>query len=190
MTPQTKAAWIRRIFTLVLFGGAAAAATFFGMPDLWNKDGKEDHSTAVQLTKENIDKVQGKPGVLTITNMRLDANPDSKKLQEILEQLKEDKYREKVQLAQVDIKKETEIAAAAGIVDLKQFAGHLDFHTAGKKLGDLVAETDPKVVEATIDRLLAGMLQRIDRNWLPDVPGMQRDRGQPVLPIKPAVSSR
>jgi U3 small nucleolar RNA-associated protein 14 len=189
MAPQTKAAWIRRIFAILLFGGAAAAGAFFVMPDGWKKEAK-DTSTAVQITKENIDKIQGKPGVLTITNMRLDGNPDSKKLQEILEELKKNKYGEKVQLAEVDIEKELQIATEAGVVDLEQFAGHLDFHTEGRKLGDLVAETDPKVVEATIDRMLAGMVRRIDKNWLPDVPGMQRDRGQPVLPIKPAVSSR
>jgi hypothetical protein len=189
MTPQTKAAWIRSILFLLLIGGAAVAGVFF-VPGDWLKKAGKETSTAVQITKENIDKVQGKAGVLTITNMRLDGNPDSKKLQEILEQLKKEKYREKVQLAQVDIKKEFQIAAEAGIVDLKQFAGHLDFHTEGKKLGDLVAETDAKVVEATIDRMLAGMMQRIDKNWLPDVPGMQRDRGQPVLQIKPAASGK
>ena len=189
MSPQTQAAWIRRIFAILLFGGAAAGGVFFVMPDV-GKKGEKDSSTAVQLTKENIDEIQGKPGVLTVTNMRLDGNPNSKKLQEILEELTKNKYGEKVQLAQVDIQKEPQIAAEAGVIDLKQFAGHLDFHTEGRKLGDWVAETDPKVVEATIDRLLAGMVRRIDKTWLPDVPGMQRDRGQPVLPIKPAVSSR
>ncbi len=189
MPPQTKAAWIRRVFAILLFGGAAAGGVFFVMPDGGRK-GEKETSTAVQVTKENIDKIQGKPGVLTITNMRLDGNPDSKKLQEILEELKKNKYGEKVQLAEVDIEKEFQIATEAGVVDLKQFAGHLDFHTEGRKLGDLVAETDPKVVEATIDRMLAGMMQRINKNWLPEVPGMQRDRGQPVMQIKPAASSK
>jgi len=184
MPPEQKASWIRRIFILLLIGSAAAGGYFFVMPE--GMTGAKEKNTAVKITKENIKEVQGKPGVLTVTNMRLDGNPDSKKLQQILEQLKQDKYQEKVQLAEVDIEKEPEIAAAAGLVDMEKFAGHLDFHAEGKKLGDLVSQTDAKIVEATIDRMLAGMLQRIDKNWLPEVPGMQRDRGQPVLELKPA----
>lgn len=184
MPPEQKAAWIRRIFILLLLGTAAAAGYFFVMPE--NLKEAVTKSTAVQVTKENIKEVQGKPGVLTVTNMRLDGNPNSKALQEILEKLKQEKYGEKVQMAEVDLKKEPEIAAAAGLVDLEQFAGQLDFHAEGKKLGDLIGQTDPKIVEATIDRYLAGLLQRIDKNWLPEVPGMQRNRGQPVLEVKPA----
>lgn len=181
---QNAAAWIRRIFIFLLLGGAAAGGYFFVMPESLKEEAEKN--TAVKITRENIKEVQGKPGVLTITNMRLDGNPDCKKLQQILEQLKQDKYHEKVQLAEVDIKKEPEIAVDAGLVDLEKFAGHLDFHAEGRKLGDLVSQTDAKIVEETIDRMLAGMVQRIDKNWLPDVPGMQRDRGQPVLELTPA----
>lgn len=186
MPPAQKAAWIRRLFLFFLIGGAAVGGYFFVMPDGgWKKD-KEKPDTAVNVTKENIAQVQGKAGVLTITNLKLDGNPDSKKLQQILEALKKNKYGEKVQLAKVELEKEPELAAAAGVVDFKQFAGHLDFHAEGKKLGELVNQTDAKVVEETIDRMLAGMIQRIDKNWLPDVPGMQKTKGhQPVIPIGP-----
>lgn len=185
MLPSQKAAWIRRLFLFFLIGGAAAGGYFFVMPDGGGKKDQEKPDTAVNVTKENIAKVQGKAGVLTVTNMKLDGNPDCKKLQKILEELKKNKYGEKVQLAKVDLEKEPELAAAAGVVDFKKFAGHLDFHTEGKKLGELVNQTDAKVVEETIDRMLAGMIQRIDKNWLPDVPGMQRNRGQPVIPVEP-----
>lgn len=185
MPPEQKAAWIRRVFVLALIGTAAAAGYFFVMPK-GGPNSKKKPSSLVKVTKENIKEVQGKPGVLTVTNMRLDGNPNSEKLQEILEQLKQDKYGEKVQMAEVDIVKEKEIATSAGLVDLNQFAGQLDFHAEGKKLGDLVGETNPTVVEATIDRYLAGLLQRIDKNWLPQVPGMQKIKGQPVLEAKPS----
>ena len=186
MPPEQKAAWIRRAFLVALIGSAAAAGYFFTMPGGRDEKAKERPDTAVQVTKKNIDEVQGKPGVLTITNMRLDGNPNPKKLQQLLEKLKQEKYGEKVQLAQADIKQEPEIAAAAGIVDLEQFAGHLDFHSEGKKLGNLIGETDPAVVEATVDRMLAGLVRRIDKTWLPDVPGMERNRGQPVIQVQPA----
>jgi hypothetical protein len=54
----------------------------------------------------------------------------------------------------------------------------------------LVKQTDPKVVEQTIDRMLAGLLQRIDKDWLPVVPGMERDRGQQVLRVQPAPAAK
>jgi len=188
MTPQKKAAWIRNIFLLVVFGLAAAGAAYFVMPK--EKPGeKERPNTATKVTKENIKEFQGKPGVLTITNLRLDGNKNSKKLEQLLEQLKQNKYHDKVQIGEVDLEKEVELATEAGLVDLKQFAGALDFHSEGKKLGELVGETDPKVVEETIDRFLAGMLQRFGKDWLPEVPGMQRapkKSGAEVRPAAPA----
>ncbi len=189
MSSERKASWIRRVFLFVLIAAAAAGGYFFSAPGPGEKEKPEKRSTATEVTKKNIAEVQGKPGVLTVTNMRLDGNPDPEKLQEILEKLKQEKYGEKVQLAELNVKAEPEIAAAAGVVNLEEFAGHLDFHSAGRKLGDLAGETDPQVVEATIDRMLAGLVRRIDKNWLPDVPGMQRDRGQPVIEVLPAKKS-
>jgi hypothetical protein len=136
------------------------------------------------VTKENITEVQASPGKLTVTNMMLDGNPDAEKLKEVLKQLQENKYGNKVVLAELDATAQPELAAAQG-VETEEFAGHLDFHANGRKLGELVKNTDAKVVEQTIDRLLAGLLQRIDKDWLPTVPGMERDRGQAVLEVKP-----
>lgn len=183
---QNAASWIRRIFILLLIGGAAAGGYFFVMPEGLAKGLAK--STAVEITRDNIKEIQGKPGVVTITNIRFDGTPPSKKLQQVLEKLKKDKYHEKIQLAEVDLKKEPEIATAAGVavVDTKTFAGHLDFHADGRKIGDLAGQTDEKIVEAAIDRMLAMGLKKMDKNWLPEVPGMQRDRGQPVLDLKPA----
>ncbi len=186
MTPQEKANWIRRIFTLGLIGAAAAGGLFFAMPGGWWKSvGKKKEKSGLQVTKENIAQVQASPGKLTVTNMMLDGNPQSEKLKEVLAQLKKDKYGEKIVLAELDATAQPELAASQG-VKVENFVGHLDFHADGKKLGQLLAQTDKKIVEETIDRMLAGMLQRIDKNWLPDVPGMERNRGQNVLEVKPA----
>lgn len=187
MTSQEKANWIRRIFTLGLIGAAAAAGMFFAMPDGWWQGfgKKKEKKTGLQVTQENIAQVQASPDKLTVTNMMVDGNPDSKKLKEILEKLKKDKYGEKLVVAELDVKEQPELAANQG-VKTEEFAGHLDFHANGKKLEQLLGQTDPAVVEKTIDRLLAGLVQRIGKDWLPDVPGMQRDRGQEVIEIKPA----
>ncbi len=185
MTSQEKANWIRRIFSLTLIAGAVAAGLFFVMPQGWWKGFAKKPKTGLQVTKENLAQVQASPGKITVTNMMIDGNPDAEKLKEVLAKLQKEKYGDKVVLAELDASAQPELAASQG-VDTKEFAGHLDFHANGKKLGQLVKQTDPKVVEETIDRMLAGLLQRIDKDWLPTVPGMERDRGQPVLDIKPA----
>jgi hypothetical protein len=185
MTPQQKASWIRRLFTLFLLLLAAAGGIFFVMPkDWWKKSEKAKPGATVEVTEENIAEVQASPGKLTVTNLLRDGEPNSQLLKEIVEKLKKEKYGEKVTLAELNVTKHPKLAAAQG-VDLEKFAGQLDFHTDGKKIGQLLGETDPKRVEHTIDRMLAGLLQIIDKNWLPEVPGMQRDKGQPVLEIKP-----
>lgn len=189
MTSQEKANWIRRLFSLTLVAGAVAAGLFFVMPDGWWKSFAKKPKTGLQVTKENLTEVQASPGKLTVTNMMLDGNPDAEKLKEILHQLQKDKYGDKVVLAELDATAQPELAASQG-VETEEFGGHLDFHADGKKLGELVKQTDPKAVEHMIDRMLAGLLQRIDKNWLPTVPGMERDRGQPVLDIKPATPAK
>ena len=189
MTSQEKANWIRRLFSLTLIAGAVAGGLFFVMPSGWWKGLGKKPKTGLQVTKENLAQVQASPGKLTVTNMMLDGNPDAEKLKEILKQLQENKYGDKVVLAELDATAQPELAASQA-VETKEFGGHLDFHANGKKLGQLVKQTDAKVVEQTIDRLLAGLLQRIDKDWLPTVPGMERDRGQPVLEIKPAPPSK
>lgn len=189
MTSQEKANWIRRLFSLTLIAGAVAGGLFFVMPDGgWKKFGKKP-KTGLQVTKENLAQVHASPGKLTVTNMMLDGNSDAEKLKAILYQLQKDKYGDKVVLAELDATAQPELAASQG-VETKEFGGHLDFHANGRKLGQLVKQTDAKVVEQTIDRLLAGLLQRIDKGWLPTVPGMERDRGQPALEIKPAPPSK
>jgi hypothetical protein len=186
VTSQQKASWIRRIFTLGLIGAAAAAGLFFAMPDgWWKRGGKEEKEDSLKVTKENIDEIHASPDKLTITNMMVEGNRDAKVLKEILKKLKKDKYGEKVVLAELEVNKDPKLAAAEG-VNLEKFAGHLDFHANGKELEQLVGQTDPAVIEKTIDRLLAGLVQRIGKDWLPDVPGMKRNQGQDVIPVQPA----
>jgi hypothetical protein len=189
VTSQEKANWIRRLFSLVLIGAAVAGGLFFVMPDGWWKGLGKKEKSGLQVTRENLAAIQSSPGKLAVTNMMLDGHPDSAKLKEILEQLKRDKYGDKITLAELDASAQPELAASQG-VETEEFGGHLDFHADGKKLGELVRQTDPKVVEQTIDRMLAGLLRRIDKNWLPEVPGMERDRGQPVIEIQPANPTR
>lgn len=194
MTSQDKASWIRRIFTLGLILVAAAAGLLFAMPG-WRKGmDKEKKSVGQKITKENVEQLLASPNKLTVINMVEEGNTDSEKLREILKKLDEEKYDERVLMAEIDVEEEPELAKRLG-VKKEQFAGHLDFHANGKKLEALVGQTDPVEVEKTIDRLLAGLVQRISKDWLPEVPGMQRMKGQgnetlKIQPAEPAKPSR
>ena len=189
VTSQEKANWIRRIFSFGLIAAAAAVGMFFTMPDGWREKPAEEEESGLKVTRENIAEIQASPDKLTITNMMLDGNPDSGKLKEILEKLKQERYGDKVVVAELDASEQPELATSQG-VKIEDFAGHLDFHANGKKLEELIGQTDALVVEKTIDRLLAGLVQRTGKDWLPDVPGMQRGRGQDVITVQPAEASR
>ncbi|WP_035608841.1 hypothetical protein [Haloferula sp. BvORR071] len=194
MTPESKGAWMRRLIIISLIGAAAAAGLVFKPKDKKN-DGVV--STAVKVTFQNYKEVYGKPAVLTVSNLRVEGNAAADKLQEILEKLKKDKYGPKIQLAEVDVAVEKGLAGMAG-VDPAKLAGHLEFYSESKKMGDLVGQNDPRVVEQTIDNILNGMLQRMSKDWKPDVegmksgnatgvPGMSRDNGKQLPPsFKPA----
>lgn len=124
---------------------------------------------------------------LTVIHMMMDGNPDSEKLQEILEQLQEErKYGEKVAYAELDVEKHEAMATAQG-VDFEEFAGQIDFYAAGYKLGTLEGPADRPKVEETIERYLAGLVKRFGRGWLPDVEGMTRaGADDKILKVEPA----
>jgi hypothetical protein len=191
VTSQAKANWIRRIFTLGLILIAAAAGLYFAMADGFGKDEVKQKSGLV-VTRKNMGEILASPNKLTVINMMVDGSQESEKLQKILNKLDEEKYDERVLMAELDVGEEPEFAERHG-VKKEGFAGHLDFYANGKKLEQLVGQTDPLVVEKTIDRLLAGLVQRVGKDWLPEVPGMQRIQGQETLkvhPAEPAKSSR
>lgn len=190
MTSQEKANWIRRIFTLGLIGAAAAAGLFFVMPDGWlDRSGEDERAGGLRLTKANIDGILASPNKLTVINMMVDGSPESKKLSAVLKKLDETKYDERVAMAEIDVNEEPEFAERHG-VKKEGFAGHLAFYANGRKLEELVGQTDPVEVEKTVDRLLAGLVQRVGKDWLPDVPGMKRKEGQEILKVHPAEPAR
>lgn len=176
MTSQQKAIWIRGIFTCILLGAAIAAALIYVFPENAEAKALADKENAAEEAKDPVAESRRLEGKLLITNMRLDGNPNPEKLKELLEQLKAEKYGDKIVIQEKDITPKKVNLETDEKIDMEEFAGQLDFHADGKKLGDLIGHTDRETVERTIDRLLAGMIRRIDKDWLPDVPGMVRGK--------------
>lgn len=187
MTSQDKANWIRRIFTLLLVLIAGGAGLYFAMSDGFGGKKGVKQKTGLMLTRKNIGEMLSSPNKLTVINMKVDGSKESVKIQEILNKLDEEKYDERVVMAELDVNAEPEFAERHGIKK-EGFAGHLDFYANDRKLDQLVGQTDPAVIEKTIDRLLAGLVQRVGKDWLPEVPGMQRiqGKGQEALKVHPA----
>lgn len=148
---------------------------------------KDSASELEQVDPDSFREAISAEHRLTVIHMMMDGNPDSEKLQEILEQLQEEqKYGKKVAYAELDVKKHKAMATAQG-VDFEDFTGQLDFYAAGYKLGSLKGPAGRLKVEETIERYLAGLVKRFGPGWLPDVEGMTRaSANDKVLNVEPA----
>ncbi|MCH7227617.1 hypothetical protein [Haloferula sp. A504] len=148
---------------------------------------KKEESQLEQVDPDSFREAISAEHRLTVIHMMMDGNPDSEKLQEILEQLQEEQtYGKKVAYAELDVEKHEDMAAAQG-VDFEEFTGQMDFYAAGYKLGTLKGPADRPKVEATIERYLAGLVKRFGPGWLPDVDGLKRaGAGDRILNVQPA----
>jgi hypothetical protein len=181
VTDEKKAKLIRNSVMVLVFGTAITLGYFVELP-VWNfsKDKKEKISE--EEREKEIREALAAENRLTVLNAMVDGNPDSEKLKELLAQLKEEKYGERVEPVNFDAEVQKVLAAEQDI-DLEEFAGQLDFYAGGQKLGTLKGETDPVIVEQTIDRYLAGLVKRYGPGWMPNVEGMTRE--QPKAPAPP-----
>jgi|GEM_PF-5467116 len=170
---------------VVVLGGGVAAGLLLGLPGLGWGDGKEE-TALEQVTEKNFSELISRKNRLTVVNMRLDGHPDAEKLARILEELKKNRtFGEQVAYAELDVEEAPGLAEREGF-DLESFAGQLNFYAEGERLGVLRGETDPVVVEATIQRYLEGLVERYGPGWLPDVDGMERvAAAAPAPPAEP-----
>lgn len=157
---------------VTVFGTAITLGFFVELP-VWDFSREKQEAAQNKAEEEAVREALKAENRLSILNSMIDGNPDSEKLKEILEQLKKDKYGEQIEVVELKVETQKALADEHG-VDLEEFAGQLDFYADGEKLGSLIGETDPFVVEQTIDRYLAGLVKRYGPNWLPKVPGMAR----------------
>ena len=167
---------------VMVFGGAITLGYFVKLPAWEFKKDKKEEVAGKDAEKLIRDELNAE-NRLTILNSMVDGNPDSEKLKKLLEELKRDKYGDQIEPVELEVEKHPDLAAEHA-VDLEKFAGQLDFYASGYKLGTLKGETDPVVVEQTIDRYLSGLVKRFGPNWLPKVEGMTR-----AGPKAPAVAT-
>ena len=80
--------------------------------------------------------------------------------------------------------KHPELAAKEGVT--AENAPQLAFYVQGSRVGDYRGPWNKPDVERKIDEILNGYLQRIGKDWLPKVHGMERERGQEIIPVLPA----
>lgn len=164
--------WVKRILILALIGGAAAWGFINGIPQIFGQAGEEEQSQLKKLTVKNFAAAIEAEDVLVVVNVKKDGSEESKTLEEFLAELeKRDVYGDQVIYMEVDGDLEPELAEQMG-ADSKDFKGHLGFYAGGKKLGELVGETDPQVIETQIEYHLKGLIKRIGPGWLPEVEGM------------------
>ncbi|MCW1887055.1 thioredoxin family protein [Luteolibacter flavescens] len=183
MTSQDRGKWIRWIFTLGLVLAAGGAGLYFALPQ--EERHAQEQPPAEQVTRDKLDALLATRDKLIIVNMIMSGSSESERLRKLLEKRNAEHPDERIVVMDLHIEDEPELAAKMGV---KQdgFMGHLDFYANGKKLDQLVGQTDPSLVEQTIVRLLAGIFQRIDKDWLPQVPGMTRGGGKQASPGQPA----
>lgn len=177
-----RATLIRRLVMLVIFGGAIGLGLLTELP-VWDSLKKGQVEKVDEEEEKKIREAMEAENQLTILNTMIDGNADSEKLKEILERLKQEKYHDQIEPVDLHVEKHKNIADEQEI-DLEEFAGQLDFYAGGQKLGTLMDETDPVVVETTIDRYLEGLIKRFGPSWLPSVGGMTR-RAQPAATPSP-----
>lgn len=184
MSDEGRAALIRGLFVGGLLAVAVAAGLWFGRPGRESGGGRE--TPAGEVTPETVAAVRNQPSCVVVLQAHKPGNAESERLQEILSELKEERYGDEVRMAQFDVERCPEIGRQEGVTP--ETAPQLSFHIEGQRVGDYRGPWQKAPVQRRIDEILHGYMQRINKRWRPPVPGMVPDRGQQILEIRPAES--
>ena len=182
MDDERRAGIIRGIFAFCLILGAIAAALFIDVPGM-KRGQKENDSAVEQADSKNIDAIRNQKNCIVVLHAHKQGNEDSENLRRILKELKEERYRDLVKMAQFDVEKNPDIAAREGVKP--ETAPQLSFYADGQRLGDYRGPWQKEAVQRKIDAILRGYMQRIGKDWRPPVPGMKPDDGEAPVKILP-----
>lgn len=172
MSSGSGGSWAKRLVILMLVVGAATWGFIKGMPHE-EVAASEQAKQLKKLTVKNFAAAIAAEDVLVVVNLKRKGSEESKSLEEFFEELKRrDVYSDQVLFAEVDGDANPELAEQMGADPNEEAKGFVGFYAGGKKLGELVGETDRQVVQSEIERHLKGLIMRTGPGWLPEVEGM------------------
>jgi hypothetical protein len=111
---------------------------------------------------------------------------DSAKSREAVGQVDLERYGDQLRLIEVDVKRYPELASMEGV--RAGDAPQIIFYFEGVKVGDYHGPWTKSAVERKTDEVIRGCMERVGKDWLPKVKGMEREpRGKspPIQPLKP-----
>jgi len=168
------------MFTLGLIAIAIGVAVWFGLPN-WGFGGE---TKEYEISAEDIEARRNKSGCVVVLHSHEEDNEDSERTQTILKELKVERYEDLVEMGELDIEKLPEEAKKEGVT--KENAPQLSFYIEGTRVGDYRGPWQKEPVQRKIDEILRGYMERIEKDWRPPVPGMERMNGNdpPGLEIR------
>ncbi len=183
MCPERKGALIRGFFSFGLVATAVVAALWVVFPGIGLGHKQVPENRIEQANPSNIDALKRQKNCVVVVQCHQPGNPDSEKLAGTLAELQREKYGEVVRPVQIDVTQHPELAAKEGVT--AENAPQLAFYVQNQRVGDYRGPWAKPDVERKIDEILNGFLERVGKDWLPKVQGMERERGQEIVPIRP-----
>lgn len=161
MTHEERAAWIRRIFILLLTAGILAGVWYY-------RESEPPPPPAV--ASKNYD--------MEIIHYHAPGNPESVEIAESLNAIGK-KYAMQVLVTRVDIVANPVLAKTRGV----KSAPRVSMMTGGTEAFAFQGVWPRDQIERKVEEILRG-LKRVGKDWLPEVKGMQ-PAGKPTTPTIP-----
>lgn len=181
MSPERKGEWIRGLISLGLVAVAVTAALSAAFPGISFGRKHAARQETRQVDPATVDAIKNQKNCVVVIHCHEPGNRDSEQVAKVLAELKRDKYGDEVRCAELDVKQQPGLAAQEGATEGN--VPQLAFYVKGQRVGDYRGPWGKPAVEAKIDAILNGYLQRIGKDWLPKVQGMERERGADIIPI-------
>jgi hypothetical protein len=159
MTHHQRAVWIKRVFMLLLAAAIIAGAWFY----------QRDPAVAAPPPEADasIDYV------LELVHFHEPGHPESEPVAASLNRIAE-KYHKEVFVTRIDLTKDPTAGKRHGV----NGASHVVFLAKDQKVFEFSGLWDYPAIERKVDEVLRG-LERVGKDWLPDVKGMQRGAAPP-----------
>lgn len=190
MSSERKGELIRGGISLGLGVAAVAAALWLAFPDFGfgRKRVADADPAAEALDAARLEQIKNQKDCLAVVHLEHPAHADSGKSRAVFREVDLEKYGGHVRYVHVDVKRHPALASVEGVN-----AGdppQLVFYFEGTRVGNYHGPWTKPEVERKIEEVYRGCMERVGKDWLPEVKGMQRERGPAVAPGQPTKSQR